>query len=668
MKLKFHNKLEICVANKKYYVCYNTVLDTLYSKLSKLEPYFSYFALGNGVTEADKTSTTKLGNFVHIVKCETSEISCDPSVGSYYIKKTATLDSNDNLALSFSEIGIAADNVENPDIFNHILVKDQYGNVVAVEKQADESLELKLTIFLELDMSESEGLLTSGDNNLIKMLLGENIGDNSIFAVRGSNTSPNEQMVRPDVRVVGEKYEAEIKGAMLSSGEFELKITASLAQGETREIVLLSCDKPVARINLVDPYSDVNTTEKLTSSVKNKIVLKSTAKSIIGVSLADGTEVSDYDTKLFAKNFGDYVKFDEFDNFGANTSRYISPDGKTIAFVDDYSLHLYSCINYGLEKVHTGQIDITGIVKVCLIDNCIWVIKDISPYIEMYIIESGVAVRQTLLMQNYIESSYSLLFDDVCAIKLENNKYLLGVITSDSKSGIGMVFSYTIDGYILEKINVSAVGKTTKMLPVIASKNNNAQIIFITKELDNPMTSYALERVSENLGGLESYSQAQDFMEAQDVYSVEDYIVVKVDYSPYLYIYDIETLSRYTVEGLDNNDFSVSYDLSYIVNKDQSGQLKIYNSVIVELLESIEEDLILEFQDSTNVVFLDSVIMFIRQNDIKVLCLDKRYLCVQNLPSSLTDYRINYRYYNLLGSKPYEGVRLVLTLSFDRTV
>ena len=69
MKFKLHNKLEICVNNKQKYVCYNTVLDTLYEKIGKLEPYFLYFALGTGMVEAT-ASTTHLTSFVHSLKCE----------------------------------------------------------------------------------------------------------------------------------------------------------------------------------------------------------------------------------------------------------------------------------------------------------------------------------------------------------------------------------------------------------------------------------------------------------------------------------------------------------------------------------------------------------------------------------------------------------------------
>ena len=88
MKINFHNKLEILVGDR-YYVSYNKVLRSLYGKLSRLESYADYFALGTGKSELSD-SATNLGAYLMTIPTQTIDMACNPEDGVYYVKKSAT--------------------------------------------------------------------------------------------------------------------------------------------------------------------------------------------------------------------------------------------------------------------------------------------------------------------------------------------------------------------------------------------------------------------------------------------------------------------------------------------------------------------------------------------------------------------------------------------------
>ena len=547
MNVKFHNKLEIYVGDKSY-ICYNKVLSGIYKKLASLEPYFSYFALGNGKVELD-VSATKLTNHLYTLPAVTNEISCDPSNGVYYIKKSATLPSNDSSIVSFSEIGIASDNTDNPDIYNHIVVKDQDGNPVDVVKNEGESLEIRLTIFLELSI-DTQGLLTKGDNNLIKLLLGESLSDKTITVVRGNNLTENILTSRCIPRYT-ESYETTVKSSLNTDGlGATITISAKLGEGATREVVYILGGQVIARQNVMDSRDNLICTLTLTSSKNSSIIVGSDIKSISSVADASSMqEVENIYAKKIFKEFSDYVELPEISNY-LNATKFVAKDGKHIAFLDSDSLAIFACADKSLVRVHTGAVDPIGITNVCMVKNLVVVIKNISPYIEIYKIENNVCVNQDVYKVSYDESSYSYDFKAVDCTLFGENELFIGVIINGTNTGLVLRFVDTYDGFILTSINQNSLGQTTNVYAAIKDNNCNGKIIFLTNAYDNPVFSSAIQVFDGTMNSAGAFSQAEEFIGASNITVHGKWLLMHTLESPYAYSYDTETFSRVSIFGI----------------------------------------------------------------------------------------------------------------------
>ena len=668
MKVKFHNKLEININGENKFVCYNTVLDSLFAKLCALEPYFTHFAFGSGKVQADPRTTVKLSNYLFSLEAQTDEIQCDPSAGVMYIRKSATIPSNDTAEIVFSEIGICASGEDNPDIYNHILITDQNGQAVDVVCGAGESLEVKLTIFLELASLDTTGYLTAGDNNLVRMLLGGDVEENKLYAVRGTNLSSNTQIKRSTPRY-NRKYEAVISGA---NGDtvFEFQAEAKLGEGECREIVLLNSNQAVARVNTMEMLEAVSETQTLTSSSYGTIFVGDDIKEITSIVDKDGIALTDYMVKKHAKSFGDYVAFDEFERFDASVPCFTSIDGRLIAFVSGDSLHLYRCIDFGLEAIQTGAVSALGITKICMVNNAVFVIRNVSPYIELYKIVSGVLQKQTIYMENYNSSSYSYDFSDVCAVELASGKYLLGVITSDSKTGLGLKFSYTASGYILEEIMNTSFAVTDKLIALAKDDDFDAKILFITKTHANPLIIFALCEMGESVSEEGRYSESQEIMDAANASGHGRYVALKTNASPYARFYNTSDWTRYSVPvGTMAGLVSVSYDLGYMLAKNTNDEYMLFNSLALENLEQIDFNIIDEIglDGVVDIIFMESVMVVRTADKVIALALSNNNTAVLNLESN-SDYVVSFKKFSLLGNSEYEGVKVNLNILFSKEV
>ena len=119
MNLKLHNKYEITLRNKTY-VAYNTLLNTVYDKISNLEQYTSHIAIGTGTIQKN-IDDTKLESYLMTFNASTEEIQSDVSKDTLYIKKVVTIDESNTDTFSFSELGLTCSNEFDPIIYNHVV-------------------------------------------------------------------------------------------------------------------------------------------------------------------------------------------------------------------------------------------------------------------------------------------------------------------------------------------------------------------------------------------------------------------------------------------------------------------------------------------------------------------------------------------------------------------
>ena len=667
MNIKFHNKLEIFVGDRKF-VSYNKVLSSIFTKISKLEPYFNYFSLGTGQVDI-VDGATKLTSYLCSLAAVTSEISCNPENGNYFIRKSAVIDSNDAAELSFSEIGISATNESNADIFNHILIKDENGDVAVVTKNQGESLEIRLTIFLELSAT-ANGLLTLGDNNLIKLLLGESLGeDNGIYAVRGTNLSANIPIYREYPRN-GLKHACELSSEFLSDGSFELNIIAKLGEGETKEIVFVAGEQAVARINTSENVTLSAITGTFTSSKYKTIGIDGEVKSItevIGVDTSE--EVTDVYFKSYAQRFGDVLNIEDISKFSSQSTKYVASDGSMIAFTYQDEVTIYKCENQGLTKIHTGAIAAAGIINIAMCENTVWVFRNVSPYIELYKVISNVCVAQNLIKSNYDASSYSYDWDTGDAIELESGDYLVAVRLRDVGTGLTLLFHQTDDGFNLYQIQQCDLGVVDKIVPLIKTPYGDAKYMMITSHYDNPATSYAMQIMGSEKQAIGNYAQADEMMNGVNLTGHGTWVAIEKDESPYLYGYNITDMQRlsFSISGKCN----FSYDATYLIGNNSAGEFVIYNAVDVENLKIIGEDVLEEIghKNIDSIVMLKSVMIIftsLEQKPVLVISLDKTSAMIENVPQSYVDYNVTYSVPSYIGGKKYEGVKAVFRLNFAK--
>ena len=158
------------------------------------------------------------------------------------------------------------------------MITDENGDVIDVVKNAGESLVINMTIFLDLAV-EDNTFLTLGDNNLIKLLLGENLVDKTIYAVRGTNMSDNISQARVYPRF-DKKYKANISSILTDNGA-ELNIISKLGEGATREIVFIINNEVVARKNIMEFRPSISILNTVTSSNRGSAIVDENVSDVI---------------------------------------------------------------------------------------------------------------------------------------------------------------------------------------------------------------------------------------------------------------------------------------------------------------------------------------------------------------------------------------------------
>ena len=667
MKLKYHNKLEIEVGGRTY-VSYNKVLRSLYSKMCNFESFANYFAFGKGKTEIADTDT-KLGDWFMCKPATTTEVSCNPESGVYYVKKVATFDSSDETAFTFSEVGIAADNSFNPDIHNHILITDENGEIIDVVRNVGESLTIKLTLFLDITAAQNT-FLTSGENNLVKALLGEPVGDTTIYALRGSNTTENKQMSRVLPTNYDKRYKATIVTNELESGEIELNIVAKLETGEAREVVFVMDNLVIARLNIMGERDLLSNKEVLTSSKNNTILIQDNVESITEILDVNNSAVNEYSVKNVGVALGDEITHDAFLGVNASAPIWLSLEGDKVAFLTQSKLTILREEDYGLKLIQTGAISVDGIEHVAITGNFVVVFRNISPYIEIYKIESNVCKRKNFYKANYDESSYSYLYSSVGVIERSDGTIVIGAVLNESGIGIALTVIEDEDGYNLASITQSELSIVDKILTMRKTLNNDAKIVFLTSSMDNPVTPYAMDIFTVGFSGKCNYSQAETFMTAESLSVCGNYLIVNVTESPYVYLYETEEFNRVaidtqTVQGHING----SSDFSYVYGLWEDGLYHFYYVLDSENLFEIDSSYINNMITDSIVKILpmSRMLMIItesEENPFHVILFDEKYTLISNVPESGSDYTVTYNKYNLLGSGEFEGVQVILSFLF----
>jgi len=402
MNINLHNKYEITINNKTY-TAYNTLLNSVYDKISKLEQFTSHIAIGTG-TEERNPDDSKLGSYLMSFKTSTDEIQSDITQGALFIKKIVTIDETNTSTFSFSELGLACSNEFDPDIYNHVLLKNQSGEVVSITRNQGEVMEIKVTIYLELS-EDSKPFFVEGENELIKRILGEELNedDNNLYAIRGENIIPDSLL--PNVTYDNTKLTICEKSVQENNdGTINVLYSAELGEGDTEEILILFNNKVCLRLNTLNFNEPISNSIISTCKNGNYIPIDKNVKQIDGVySINDTGNIIHNSHCLinYGNSFSTKINniFDQ--EFTHLTPRVVSKDGKMIGFIVDSYLHLYRYNNYNFTKINTINISLDNHKKIIIIKDVIIVFTSTDPYINIYKIVDNIAIKKDINLQTY---------------------------------------------------------------------------------------------------------------------------------------------------------------------------------------------------------------------------------------------------------------------------
>jgi len=673
MNINLHNKYEITIKDKTY-VAYNTLLDTIYEKIFNLEQYTSHIAIGTG-KESKTPTDTKLGNYLKTFETETSEIQSDITSGVLYIKKVVTIDEDDLDTFTFSELGITNTSEFDPVIFNHVLLTDQDGDVVNITRNVGDAMEIRVTIFLELT-PESDGLFVKGENYLIQQILGENlnISDNNLYVVRGENLSPNNYTIRstPDLTNAVVCNKKIIKN---EDGTFNICFSAELGEGETEEVLIVYNNKVCLRFNTLEVKPAINLTSTLTCVNNDKILeIDNNVKNISSVSYLQDTSTIEHTTHTiskYGKKLTDKIT-NVFDQpFTSSTPRFVSKDGKLIAFIHDSYTHIYKYENYNFIKLNSTQVTSSDIMKIIMFEDTILVFMTEEPYLKIFNIVDKNIIEKTVNLTMYENSIYPFNWIDVDATLTLNNKIKIGfIINDDKKTPIVLTLTKNASEIYNDSITVPELTTAKKVYAIYKNPFSEPLVGFITDSYMDT-TYYLIEEFLEDTKqfGFTSESAFALLNNTLGIQVSGRAILSQKDTYPYLAVYYYPDFSTVDYDFSSGIKHYTSKDGNYMIAKYEDSSYKIFNMHIVNQLTEFENGFpnYIDFSQVEDFEFVgDLLLVFVSSNEESVFAspIKNSYLRLDNMIDSTKEYTVNYNKYDLLGNRELEGVKVNLTFNF----
>ncbi|MBR2909751.1 MAG: hypothetical protein IKC11_05360 [Clostridia bacterium] len=665
MNINLHNKFEITLRNKTY-TAYNTLLNSVYDKITNLSQYTSHIAIGTGTKKLTQEEH-KLGNYLRTFTAETEEIQADISKGTLYIVKTTTIPEDDNSIFSFSELGLTDCGDFSPTIFNHVLLTDSNGEPVSITRNPGDLMQIKVTIYLELTQN-SLGLFTIGENPLIKQILGEDLKleDNSLYAIRGDNLTENIQTARttPDLSQAIKCNTSYTQ----NQTTYDILFSAELGEGTTEEILICYANTVCMRINTLE--TNAPTQETLLITPTNKVLeVGENIKEINSVTDdIDQTQIENFKTVKYAKKITDKIT-NLFDlPFTYNSTKFVSKDGNLIAFIKDSTVHLYKYKDYSFEKVKTNILA-ENTIKLVMFEDIIVQFLTTSPHIKIYKIVDGATIEKNVDLTFYNASSYSYDWLDVDANLMLSGTIKIGAILNNADY-TPIVINLTPSGEdkYIDSIVRPQLTSAKKIYTIYKNNYGEPALGFLTDTYAGG-TYYFQEEFYDQSSYLKDSNEIQYNLLAgtSKLLTSGKTILAQKESSPYLYVYyypDYNSAPTNISQGVDH---FVSCDGNYIIIKNELNEFKIYNlhqeGVFIPFEKGFPEDEV--FLNIKDCIFVGNLVLILTETEIYAYALKTSNTRIEALPSYDKNYSVSYNKYNLLGNKKLEGVKIELKLSFN---
>ncbi len=656
MQISLHNKYEITIGDSNY-TAYNTITHNIYDQIKTLSEYGKYFAFGNGIGDINYNSNSMI-NRIATYDSQIEEYNIDPTKGTLYIKRCASIDENSLSGLSFTEIGLGVINKDDGKIVSHVKILNQSGEQVSIVKKPGQTMFVRATIYLEID--ESKKYLTAGDNLLIKAILGAaGSSEHVLKATRGYNLVDNTDSIYRNIPRDADLFDCTLTATTNQDNSTELNFSYDLSNGETPEIILLLDGSPVCRYR-VSSNNSTTDLEVLTSQTNNTLDL---GKFVTAASISkDSQTVDQCKFNLYAKEFSDYIA-NPFDaNITASTTRFVSKDSSKVAFIADGTVYIYLNQAYQLKQI-ANNISSTNIKNIIMFEDNIFVIYSVSPYIKVYKIENMTAVEKSVDFSVYENFDNSYDWQDVHIINDNNGNFTLGIILNEINHNPVIVKAKFIDN-IFTVISATS-GKSDYIVNMFSLYKNNfcsSMIGFITNNYNSP-SPYKIEQVWAD-GTTEITNEVFAYLMVNDTAKLEGKsraVIAKKPAKPYIWLFYYPRVFRYSISLTEGVENWVSTSLKYLIQKyqDQSPKYKIYSLTNYdnpeEFVNGFPSDI--DLNDVTDFEFLDDTLLIFSASSVKAINLKQIYTIAENLPEANAEYDCTISREVIYGSSNEEGVQ-----------
>lgn len=668
---EYHNKIEIKTSNNTY-VFFNSMLETVYTKIAKLESFCDKMAFGVGVCD-EISQINKLNKFKFLCDLSLDSLSNNLNSSELFVKKLAYIDTSDFNIEYLTEAGITSDldDKSNPTIYNYFsLIDDENPNGLKITK--GEPIVLIITIYLTLT-AESVGLFTKGKNPFISFLLGCGLNNNSICAARGDNTSSNVLIERTN-SYIGEKYPCSIITS-INSG-ITLTFEADLKSGETSEVVFLVGDDVFARINTTD---HLNPHTETVNFVPKQNYVVDLGKGVINVDsvINNSTVSAESDIYLvnYASEFASKIVLPFNNMFDVNTQRFLSKDGKKIFFVLNDYIYLYENSNHQVYEISLNNLQISNVYKICAFDNYVFIFSN----------ESGISMRSYRFVYGTLRptaNNFSILENageliasaiDIDMVQANDGTILLGFYTqnSDNSSSTAYTVYLVFDpsfGFVAKDYVSTSGYNISYMLGFHKNNFSDAQFYY----LQAGKYSYECARiihsadksVSDNYNVLAYYFTN----DTRSICVKSRAVLIEKNSSPTFWVYYFPQIYRFSLSSFgDAVKNYMSEDLLYLIQKFEDGSFRAFNLVGYDNPEEFINGIPSEIDQNKllSIEFLGDVVLFFMDDDnepIVAYSLNNSNMCIENVSSNTDSYAVTLTRYKLIGSNN-EGVIAKLTIN-----
>lgn len=668
MKLNYHNKIEI-QTSKKHFEFFNTMLDSIYTKIANLESFCDKIAIGNGIYEEISSNTIYLCNHIQSFSLSTESLQNNISNSELFIKKIVTIETKNINSNYITEAGITSnsDDSTNPIIYNYFSFINN-DNPNGIEISSGDPIIISIYIYLNLS-TDSIGLFTKGKNSFINFLLGDGTNGKLVYVARGEDNSENVLIERTN-DYVGEKYLCAFSST-INNGVL-LTFEGDLGAGETNELVFLLGDEIFARINTLVLQDEYSTTENF-SPKTNYVVDLGTGVTSVDTIINDSltTEETEVFVVKYATNFASKISLPFNNLFDVDTPRFLSRDGDKIIFLLNDYIYMYQNEDYKVNHKFSINLQIQDIVKISCFEKYFFVFSKNSPYVFPYIIENNTLTACSIDLSSFEYFDYMADFIDIDIVQAKNGYFLLGFYApynTTTAYTLYYTFNESNKSFIYDSYLSAPNYSFSYLLPFYKNNFSDGQIMYLQAGEKSSLCKRSIHKADKTITN--TYSSTSYYLTylTTNIYVKSRAVICEKDFTPNFWVYYFPQIYRFNLSQFSEAVKSyISTNLLYLVQKLPDGSFRAYNLVGYDSPQEFSNGIPSEI-DQSKILFveflIDTILFFMDDENEPIIAysLNINGTCIENVSDKSATYTVTLTRKNTLGNNN-EGVIAKLAIN-----